>query len=193
MGLVILHNSRITAAHKGRVIKAAWVPVVKETQAALDQLAAIVADEKAAGFAEGKAKGEAEAKQIVTQKLVALEQKFKTHSQTLRTQSASLAVEIVRKIAPSLGISNLVPALAEQIVATLTLDSKIKIYVHPNALIETRMKFIPLDMHVEVISDADSDEFSCRIETSLGVIDGGLETQLEVLRQAFVMSDVDQA
>jgi flagellar biosynthesis/type III secretory pathway protein FliH len=189
MTLVLLHHTHITAAHKGRVVKSSWVPIIKETQDALDQLAAIVADEKASGFAQGKAQGEVEAKRILVQKLAALEQGAADERQALRDRSASLAIEIVRKLAPSLGSASLVPALAKQMASGLVPDSKIKLYVHPDALTETRMHIAPLDMHIEVVADVDANEFLCRIETSQGQIDGSLDVQLDALSQAFAMKN----
>ncbi len=185
MTLVLLHEGDIKAAHNGRVVKKAWVPAVRETQATLDQLHDMVAHEREAGFAEGKAAGEAEAHMIWNQKIMALTSEAAAAHRHLRTQSSELAIEIVRKLAPSLGAAQLVPALAERLAQELVPTGKIDIYVHPDALAETRMRLASLDTPIEVWPDEQASLFECRIETTEGRIDGSLHVQLDALENAF--------
>ncbi len=188
MSIVLLHQSTVTAAHLGRVVKRAWVPTLTETRETLDKLASIVTNEREKGFAEGKAKGEAEAKQIWNQKLISLAAEVAADQKILRAQSASLAVEIVRKIAPTLGAAQLVPALTEAIARDLVPGNKIEIYVHPEALIETRARLAALDTPIDVIGDEKAELFQCRIETAHGRIDGSLSVQLDMLDATFAAS-----
>jgi type III secretion protein L len=185
VSIVLLHQSNVTAAHRGRVVKRAWVPTLTETKDTLDQLARIVAIERESGFAEGKAKGEAEAKLIWDQKLISLAADVAKEQNILRAKSAALAVEIVRKLAPTLGAAQLVPALTECIARDLVPGNKIEIYVHPEALIETRARVAGLDTPIDVIGDEQAELFQCRIETAHGRIDGSLNIQLDALDATF--------
>ncbi len=185
MTLILLHEGDIKAAHIGRIVKKAWLPAVQETQATLNQLHSMVAREREAGFAEGKATGEAEARLVWNEKIMTLTAGTLAAQTQLRAKSSALAIEIVRKLAPSLTIAHLVPALVEKIAQELVPSGKIDVYVHPDALIETRMRLAGLDTPIEVWPDEHADHFQCRIETTEGRIDGSLHVQLDALESAF--------
>jgi len=135
----------------------------------------------AAGHLEGRDVGQAE----INAELFRLSMRDAAERRKLRTDVAALAIEVVRRIAGEVGANATVAALAHQAAGNLVADIPAIIRVAPSAVVATSARLAERK-GIEVVADATLAPMDCVVETSLGRIHAGLETQLDAIDNAWV-------
>ena len=140
---------------------------------------------QAEGYKEGRLAGFKKGKAEVGETIARCEKKLHDAIGAARDDMSGLAIEIVRKIASGVGSDVMVAALAETAARNLIPDEPITVRVHPTALEAATQRLAPLQLNAQVEADKAMAKTGCVIETRFGAIDAGLETQLELLTDAF--------
>jgi flagellar biosynthesis/type III secretory pathway protein FliH len=152
---------------------------------------------RADGHAEGFAHGERAAREALARHLTQIEAIAQRERAVLRAQVesciASLALEIVRKLAGELDAAELVTRLAHQAAAQLLDEEPATLVVHPDLATAVRARCARCadagGPALAVQEDAELDRFGCRLVTRAGTTLAGLETQLRRIERAW--SDVE--
>jgi flagellar biosynthesis/type III secretory pathway protein FliH len=154
---------------------------------------AVAADRaRDAGYAEGFAAGRAAAREQLAQAQLELEFAAQRERGILRRQTeasvATLALEVVRKLAGEIDAGELVAALARQAVRQLLDDEPVTLLVHPAMAERVRAQADAQDAHgpaVAVQEDPTLAPLDCRLVTRSGTTLAGLDVQLRRLEAAW--------
>jgi len=168
----------------------------REDVAHLTQAAAIVADlethrqavreaANAEGFAQGQADGAARAAQETAETLASVHAALQAERARLRASSATLALDIVRRIAAGLAPEEVLAALAEQAARDLLPEEPIGVRVAPEAVGAVSRRLWPIGARIEVHADPDLPNGDCVLDTPSGRTHAGLEVQLKALESVF--------
>ena len=166
-----------------------------QSQRESDGVRLAVASDRArdAGYAEGFAAGRAAAREQLAQAQLELELAAQRDRSILRRQTeasvATLALEVVRKLAGEIDAADLVAALARQAVRQLLDDEPVTLVVHP-VMAERVREHVQADADshgpaVVVQEDPALDPMDCRLVTRSGTTMAGLDTQLRRLEAAW--------
>jgi len=151
------------------------------------QLADATDESYRAGFEEGREAGHEKALEQLATRLVILSKEANAASEGIERSAASLAIQIVRKIAPKLGTENLLAALAQQAARELVPAEYIVIKVNPSQVvnIEQALSEMGNDIRATITFEGDPSlpEDGCILETEFGHVNADLETQLQALRR----------
>lgn len=134
----------------------------------------------AAGHLEGRGAGQAE----INAELFRLAMRDAAERRKLRADVAALAIEVVRRIAGEVGVGATVAALANQAAGNLVADTPAIIRVAPSAVAATSARLAERE-GIDVVADSTLTPMDCVVETSLGRIHAGLETQLAAIDNAW--------
>jgi flagellar biosynthesis/type III secretory pathway protein FliH len=167
-----------------------------QSQRESDGVRVAVASDRArdAGYAEGFAAGCAAARKQLAQAQLELELAAQRERSILRRQTeasvATLALEVVRKLAGEIDAAELVAALARQAVRQLLDDEPVTLVVHPQMAERVRAQADagPQDAHgpaVAVQEDPTLAPLDCRLVTRSGTTLAGLDVQLRRLEAAW--------
>ena len=111
----------------------------------------------------------------------------------LRGQAATLALEIVRRIAVDLGPDATVAALAERAVRDLLPEEPIRVRVAAERVGAVSARLWPIHGRVEVAAEPGLDPDECLIDTPSGHVRAGLAVQLAALEKAFAHTETGAA
>ena len=148
---------------------------------------------RAAGRREGLAAGTAAASEELDRRLLELERETERERQACRERAVDNALEIVRRIASTLGEDETIAALAWEAAHTLLPRSRVVVQVHPDRLERVRERLA--DRLRADAAAADGTALEVEAEESLGpdqcrllapngtAVLAGLETQLRALER----------
>ncbi|MGN6526991.1 MAG: FliH/SctL family protein [Burkholderiaceae bacterium] len=168
-----------------------------QSQRESDGVRLAVASDRArdAGYAEGFAAGRAAAREQLAQAQLELELAAQRDRSILRRQTeasvATLALEVVRKLAGEIDAGELVAALARQAVRQLLDDEPVTLVVHPAMAERVRAQADAQDAQdahgpaVAVQEDPTLAPLDCRLVTRSGTTLAGLDVQLRRLAAAW--------
>jgi flagellar assembly protein FliH len=139
----------------------------------------------AEGFAKGQAEGAAKAARETAETLAGVHNALQVERARLRASSATLALDIVRRIAAGLAPDEVVAALAEQAVRDLLPEEPIDVRVAPEAVSAVSRRLWPIGARIEVRADPDLPDGDCVLDTPSGRTHAGLEVQLKALETVF--------
>jgi type III secretion protein L len=196
MSFVLLHADRLaTALVDDPIIPAADVPTLRDATALLAEAGRIrtEATERAAeamerayaeGLEQGRADGRAAGEGEMRTELFRLAVRAREEAEQRREEIATLALEVVRRIAGAIGDEDMVSLLAQREVAALVPDTAATVRVPPAAL-DTVSQRLAERPGIVVEADPALSGADCVIETALGRTHAGLETQLAQLERSW--------
>lgn len=141
------------------------------------------------GFAQGHATGLAKAARETAETLAGVHNALQAERARLRASSATLALDIVRRIAAGLAPEEVLAALAEQAARDLLPEEPIGVRVAPGAVGAVSRRLWPIGARIEVQGDPDLREGDCVLDTPSGRTHAGLEVQLGALETVFAARD----
>jgi flagellar biosynthesis/type III secretory pathway protein FliH len=186
------------------VLRAAEVPLLQHAQALRDTLeqrrdvqvqlmAEAVAQASGEGYAEGLAAAQREANEQLAATLLQFSEAAAQERARLRSGTASLALEVVRKVLGHFADDAVLAALAETAAAELLAGPSLVLVVHPSQVDAVRDRLAertgPEGLRFELRGDPGCAVDACRIETEHGSVDVALETQLARLAAAWSGSE----
>ena len=139
----------------------------------------------AEGFAQGRAEGAARAARETAETLASVHAALQAERARLRTSTAALALDIVRRIAAGLACDEVLAALAEQAARDLLPEEPIGVRVAPQAVGAVSRRLWPIGARIEVHGDPDLAADDCVLDTPSGRTHAGLEVQLKALEAVF--------
>ena len=154
--------------------------------AARQEAGSIIQAAREQGYATGLAAAQAEA----VSHLLEAQHQAREFIAASEERVASLAIAILLRIAPKLGTGNLVAALVHEALSSMRAERHLRIRVAPQALEATQTTLEqwrhahPEVETVTVEASAGFAPFACVVESELGHIEVGLDTQLSALRDA---------
>lgn len=137
-----------------------------------------------AGFAEGREAGLAAGRAEMSAELFRLSMRDGEAAAAREDEIARLALAVVRRIAGSVGESDIVAGLAAQAVTVLSPDTAATLRVAPAAVAAVNARLADV-AHLAIEADDKLGPTDCVIETRLGRTDAGLETQLTQIELAW--------
>lgn len=146
-------------------------------------LAAARAEGFAAGHAEGRAAGEAS----IRDELLRLAHEDAARATAQRADLAKLALEVVRRIAGTIGAPEMVAGLAAQAAAQVAPETAATVRVHPAAVAQVTERLATL-RHITVEADETLARDDCVLATPLGRTHAGLDTQIAQLERAWSLT-----
>jgi type III secretion protein L len=200
MTFTVIHSDAVaTVLADDPIVSAAAVPALSEAVAMLAEArrirddahglaeavrSAAHAEGRAAGYAEGSVAGAAEYRT----KLFDLAVRDAERTRQRHQEAATLALEVVRRIAGAIGEGPTLAAIAEREVASIAPDVAATVRVSLSAYddVKNRLAGYPA---VSVEGDPDLAAMDCIVETPLGRTHAGLATQLAQIEQAWAQID----
>jgi type III secretion protein L len=156
-------------------------------QADLQQAQAL---ERQRGFEQGMREGQSQCAIRLTQ----IEAEAARYLGALDDKVVTLIMDVVRKIAPRLGASELVPDLVEQAIKEVRAERFLRVRVHPDCrtnvmrrLDEIGKAHAPIEF-IEVLADPQVEPFACTLESEVGIVRADLEVQLQAIERAMCQS-----
>lgn len=158
-----------------------------EHAAAADRIATAANVAREAAYAKGYAEGREEGRDSIAETLTALHQKVSRERETLRANVASLALEVVRKIAGALDAGGVIAALAANAARDLVPAAALTLLVHASRVdaVRAHLAAIAPDLHCDVRGDANVAIDACCLATEHGSIDASLGAQLDRIAAAW--------
>lgn len=197
MSYLLLHAGRLTTLlAEDPIVPARDVGALVDTTQLLETAERIRSEEaeqgRNEGHAQGLAEGRATAEAELRAELFRLAVRDAGERQKLREDVATLAIEVVRRIAGALGPETVVAALAERAVAELVPDTVATMRVAPANVdaVSERLAKLP---GIRVSPDAELGADDCIVETALGRVHAGLETQLAAIAHTWETEVADAA
>lgn len=148
---------------------------------------------RAEGFEAGRTEGLERAAARTAEMLAEIHRVLAAERDRLRGQAATLALEIVRRIAVDLGPDATVAALAERAVRDLLPEEPIRVRVAAERVGTVSARLWPIHGRVEVAAEPGLDPDECLIETPSGHVRAGLAVQLAALEKAFAHTEAGAA
>jgi flagellar assembly protein FliH len=143
----------------------------------------------AEGFTQGHAEGAAKAARETAETLSSVHTALQAERARLRASSATLALDIVRRIAAGLAPDEVLAALAEQAARDLLPEEPIGVRVAPDAVGAVSRRLWPIGARIEVHGDPDLPVGDCVLDTPSGRTHAGLDVQLKALETVFARRD----
>lgn len=185
-GTVLADDPLVPAAEVGAVREAA--ALLAEARAMRDATEAETTGARArafdAGHAEGLEQGRVAAAEAANAAMLRLTADAQAAEARRQGEVARLAIEVLRRIAGDLGEPVVIAALAERAAASVGNDTDAVVRVPPDALevVRARLGERP---GLSVEADPAIAGTDCVVETSLGSVHAGLETQLAAIERAW--------
>ena len=196
MSFVVLHADQFTTAlATNPIVPAAQIDRLRDTLALFEE-AGRVRDEargsiaearelgRAEGYEAGRREGRAAGEEEIRAEHLRLTVRARDEEPRRRAEIATLALEVVRRIAGELGDPAVVAGLAERAAATVSPDQAAVVRVAPPALAEAaaRLRDRP---GVTVEADPALSGTDCVVETPYGRTHAGLDVQLAQVERVF--------
>lgn len=145
---------------------------------------AVLATARAEGFAAGHAEGLAAGEASIREELLRLAQDDAGRAAAQRADLAKLALEVVRRIAGTIGAPDMIAGIAAQAAAQVAPETAASVRVHPDAVAATTQRLAGL-RHITVEADDSLAPNDCVLVTPLGRTHAGLDTQIAQLERAW--------
>ena len=188
--LAIKHLDRADVVPLGNLIKADAFHIVAEAREAVARIEEQGRRAYKRARERGKAEGIAEGRQAVGQLLTETATAAQSYWNRSEERLVAMVIEAVRRIIGEFDDVEAVAGMIGQLLGEVRDEGKIRLHVSPRQYREIEKRIVGLkDPHTgfasaEVIEDAGVDDDACRIETELGVVETGIEAQIETLREA---------
>lgn len=197
MNYLLLHADRLTTLlADDPIVPARDVGQLTDALTLLGAAGQLCAEEaergRAEGHAQGLAEGRAEAEAEARAQLFRLAVRDAAERRKLRGDVAALAIEVVRRIAGELGPEEIVAALAERAATSLLPETAATVRVAPGNVTEVTARLAHLPA-IRVSADPGFGAEDCVVETALGRVHAGLETQLAAIAHAWETEVADAA
>ena len=141
------------------------------------------------GMAEARAIAESEAREAIALAAAGFDEALREERALTRAREVDLALAIVARIAGALGEAPMVAALARTAIAELDTVRPARVRVHPSLepAIRAALSDVaagPEQPSIEVIGDERLEPLGCEIDHGDAIVDAGLGTQLQAIREA---------
>lgn len=150
---------------------------------------ALVAEAEAAarwrGFEEGRREGRAAGAVEAARAVAALAHETRRVQAEQRRMLGALAIEVVRRVAASLGPQAVLEALAEQAAREVLGDQPLTVHVAPEGAAGVADRLSSLNAQIEVVADSQVEGGGCLIVTAKGSAYASLDLELAALERAF--------
>jgi len=208
MSFLLWHRDRKLGFASPRVVmRASEVPLLADAQALRDRMeqvndeeaqrvSAATEEARVRGYVQGREEGERAAQEELAETVVELTQAAAGERERLRSEIATLALEVVRKLMAQMPADPVLVALAETAARDMLPTQTMTLIVHPercDAVRERLARTTSADgdgpaPRFEVRGDPACALDTCVIETEHGSVDASLEAQLERLARAWGVS-----
>ncbi|WDE02246.1 FliH/SctL family protein [Thalassomonas actiniarum] len=145
-----------------------------------------MAEQEEKGYQAGLKAGKAESRQ----QLLALNLKSIEYIKTFERQACEIIQDVLQRILGQIDQSTLIQSLVGTAIKAVETEQQIKVIVSSNdvkavkARVEHWQEQYPNIERIDVIADSKIPVRSCRLETPVGVVDAGLQTQLNALHKS---------
>lgn len=167
--------------------------MASELSAAIDDQNALNESAKTAGFTSGYEQGKkaaiAEHAAEFQQTVLGLQQAYQRDVAVQKEACASLAIDIVRKIAGQIAPADWLYAEAATAAAELVDQTGLVLRVHSSQFESVNERVASSGVFERVIADESVAPDACSIDTHYGKIDVDIETQIEQVLSLFAVSD----
>ena len=186
----------LTAVAGTRIARRAWAEVTELSailQEAREVLASAHNEAQAVrqhAHAEGFTAGIVQAQAQSAHHLLESQRAARRFVEASEERIVALAVAIVERIAPKLNQAELVAALAAEALTTIRAERHLRVAVAEEAAVATRamldqwQQAHPEIESVQLVANPDLEPFACEVESELGRIQAGLQTQLAAIGEA---------
>ena len=174
----------------GNLVKADAIHVMAEATEALARIEEQGSRAYELARERGRAEGIAEGRQAVGQLLTETATAAHGYWNRAERRLVAIVVDAVRRIIGEIDETGAVVGMIRQLLGELRDEGKIQLFVSPAQHREIEKRIVDLQNRhagvssVEVMEDAAIDDDACRVETELGVVETGIEAQIEALRVA---------
>lgn len=185
----------LTAVEGTRIPRRAWSCMAELAQLLTDagdimRTAEQEADDlRRKALADGFAEGISQAQTQMMEHVLEAQRSAREFTAASEKRIVTLALSIIERIAPTLGESQLVTALAAEALRGVQSERHLRLYVTPAAeestrqIVEQWQREHPEVETAQVCADPALQPFCCVLESELGRIEAGLAAQLEVVRE----------
>lgn len=164
-----------------------------ELSAAIDDQSNINKVAQSAGFTAGYEQGALQASTehaaVLQKKLLELQQAYQSDIAAQKETCASLAIDIVRKIAGQIAPANWLYAEASTAAAELVDQAGLVLRVHSSQYASVSERVADGHVFERVIADETVAADACSIDTRYGKIDVDIETQIEQVLNLLAVRD----
>lgn len=142
--------------------------------------------QKAAGYQKGLLQGSEE----IARRIVQLDLEISEFKRQLRMDVAELVMSGVRTVLDDFSNSDLVSRISSQLVAEFHSEKSLRLRVHSSAIglvtenVSRLKESYPSAIELQIVGDDQLETTGCVLESSTGIVDGSVETQLELLGKA---------
>jgi type III secretion protein L len=183
----LLNGTRFKLAlEAGTVVKREAFKALEDARTLLLECQAACDAERKRGYEEGLREAHAQCADLLA----------RTHADAARYMRAldgkvvDLVIQAVRRIAPRIGASALVPDIVEQALKDVEAERSLIVRVHPDCrdsvsrrLLETGKGNALVDF-VDVRADPTVDPYSCTLESEVATLRADLELQIQAIERA---------
>jgi type III secretion protein L len=154
--------------------------IADQKKQAEEAASSLYAAERARGYEDGKA----EATSLITETAL----KVDRYLQSIETQVAQLAMNVVHRVLGNFDTRDLVAAAAGQAITDLRREKRLTVTVHPDVVDSVSKEFARLGLtgriEVTIEGNPSLDPTACIIASDLAVIDASIKTQLAAIATA---------
>jgi type III secretion protein L len=138
------------------------------------------------GLEQGREQAEREAAAKLAASLVAIDAALLRDRAEREARMVELVLAVVRRVAGELGDAAVIAALARRSLIDLDPDMPVRVRVHPSVAQAVAAGFGDGagPVVLEVLGDPAMEVLDCEIETEEGIVEAGLEVQLDGVRAA---------
>lgn len=171
---VYMNHKRVEAYSKQQV---------KKRHKSID---ALVEQAREKGYQEGLKAGEAESRE----QLLALNLKSIDYIKAFEHQACEIVQDVLQRILGQIDQTSLIQSLVTTAIKAVETEQQIKLIVSVEDVKAVKVRvghyleLYPNIERIDVIADSKMQARSCRIETPVGVVDAGLNTQLKALQHS---------
>jgi len=145
-----------------------------------------------AGYEEGKQQASAEAAQELQRNILELQRAYQRDVSAQKAACATLAIDIVRKIAGQVAPADWLYAEANTAAAELVDRTGLVLRVHSSQYDNLSKRVAGDNLFDRVVADESVAPDACSIDTRYGKIDVDIETQIEQVSHLLAMSETDE-
>ena len=186
--LAIKRLDRADVVPLGNLIKAEAFHVIAEARETVARIEEQGRRAHERARERGKAEGIEEGRQAVGELLTETAIAAQAYWNRSERKLIAIVVDAVRRIIGEFDGVEAVAGVIGQLLGEVRDEGKIRLHVSPRQHRDIEKRILGVQgagiAPVEVIEDAGIDVDACRIETELGVVETGVEAQIEALRSA---------
>jgi len=142
--------------------------------------------QKAAGYQKGLLQGS----ESVARRMLQLEIEISEFKRQLQIQVADLVLSGIRTVLDGFSDADLVASISSQLVAEFHTEKSLRLRVHSSMIsvatenMSRLRESYPSALELQIVGDDQLETTGCVLESSTGIVDGSVETQLELLGKA---------